>query len=178
MINTPEVDMMYRLRFRKPGVDAWNEGSTFSDEKLTPEAKEMLAERYARQGLETDFERVLEEAGDQMGRGDRRLWPSRINPTTFLSVLLVIGLLVNLVLATTLTHRVDKLAATPEAPRPLSCQAIPTKLILEDPACADKLLRAMNVANVRVLPYGSAVRGIDRDGLARIAMLLPQPNSS
>lgn len=30
------------------------------------------------------------------------------------------------------------------------CMAIPVKLILEDPECADKLLRAMNVTNVRV----------------------------
>lgn len=38
----------------------------------------------------------------------------------------------------------DKLAAVSEAPRPLSCQAIPTKLVLKNPACADQLLWAMN----------------------------------
>ena len=146
---------MYRLRFRKPGVGAWDEGPTFSNEKLTPEAKEMLTERYARQGLETDFERMPEEANEQrMNDGDKRVWPGPITLAGLLSALLVISILANLVLAMTLPHRVDKLAATPEAPRPLSCQAIPTKLILEDPACADKLLRAMNVTNVQVLPVG------------------------
>jgi len=38
------------------------------------------------------------------------------------------------------------------SPPPMApyCQAIPTRLILEDPQCADKLLRAMNVTRVRV----------------------------
>jgi hypothetical protein len=39
------------------------------------------------------------------------------------------------------------------SPSPTSpyCQAVPTRLILEDPQCADKLLRAMNVTKVRIL---------------------------
>ena len=41
---------------------------------------------------------------------------------------------------------------TPPPPTAPYCQAIPTRLILEDPQCADKLLRVMNVTNVRVLP--------------------------
>lgn len=49
---------MYKLLFRKSGDEAWNEGSVFSDDKLTTEAKELLADRYARLGLETRFERV------------------------------------------------------------------------------------------------------------------------
>ena len=32
----------------------------------------------------------------------------------------------------------------------LPCPAIPTRLILEDPVCAQKLLEVMNVTNVRV----------------------------
>lgn len=35
-------------------------------------------------------------------------------------------------------------------PRSLPCAAIPTKLILEDPICAQKLLETMNVTNVRI----------------------------
>ena len=143
---------MYRLLFRKPGADGWDKGPTFSDEKLTPEAKEMLVERYARQGMETDFEKVTEKVCEQeTSHRGRRLPPLRITLCGFLSGLLAVSLLANLVLAMTLSHRVEKLAAIPEAPRSLPCQAIPTKLILEDPACADKLLRAMNVTNVRVV---------------------------
>ena len=36
------------------------------------------------------------------------------------------------------------------SPRAPPCQAIPTRLILEDPQCADKLLRAINETNVRI----------------------------
>ena len=38
----------------------------------------------------------------------------------------------------------------------LPCRAIPTRFILEDPGCAQKLLAAMNVTNIRVstLPAG------------------------
>ena len=41
------------------------------------------------------------------------------------------------------------------APTP-RCTAIPVKLILEDPECADKLLKAMNVTNVRVIARNSS----------------------
>lgn len=37
----------------------------------------------------------------------------------------------------------------------LPCPAIPTRLILEDPGCAQKLLDSMNVTNVRIRPGGS-----------------------
>jgi len=45
------------------------------------------------------------------------------------------------------------------SPTALSCQAIPTRLILEDPECADKLLRAMNVTGVRILPTSAVTSG-------------------
>ncbi len=39
------------------------------------------------------------------------------------------------------------------APPPsLPCGAVPTRLILEDPICAQKLLDSMNVTNVRIQP--------------------------
>ena len=55
---------MYKLLFRKPGDEAWNEGSMFSDAKLTAEAREMLSERYARQGLETKFVQMVTQEGE------------------------------------------------------------------------------------------------------------------
>ena len=61
-----------------------------------------------------------------------------------LSVLTLISVVANMV--TTL-----KLAsALSGAPRSLPCAAVPTRLILEDPSCAQKLLDAMNVTNVRI----------------------------
>ncbi|MBA7657540.1 hypothetical protein ES703_65479 [subsurface metagenome] len=34
----------------------------------------------------------------------------------------------------------------------LPCAALPTRFVLNEPACAQKLLEAMNVSNVRVVP--------------------------
>ena len=56
---------MYKLLFRKPGADAWDEGSLFSDAKLTAEAREMLTERYARDGLDTKFIHSETNRGDE-----------------------------------------------------------------------------------------------------------------
>jgi len=55
---------MYRLLFRKPGADAWDEGMTFSDDQLTPEAIEILVERHAREGLETKLVRLTSPEGE------------------------------------------------------------------------------------------------------------------
>ena len=38
----------------------------------------------------------------------------------------------------------------------LPCAAIPTRYVLEYPECADRLLRAMNVTNVRILARSNA----------------------
>ncbi|MBN1489891.1 MAG: hypothetical protein JXA69_08240 [Phycisphaerae bacterium] len=43
-----------------------------------------------------------------------------------------------------------------------ACSAIPVRLILENPACAGKLLRVMNVTNVRVLPRRSSRSLVER----------------
>lgn len=51
---------MYRLLFRKIGTDTWQEGSMFRDEALTEDAREILADRYARDGLETRLVRLNE----------------------------------------------------------------------------------------------------------------------
>ncbi len=70
--------------------------------------------------------------------------------TTVIVVVLLVSLVTNLLLAVVLLQHLS--ARQPEGqvePVP-RCTAIPTKLILEDPECADKLLRTMNVTNVRV----------------------------
>jgi hypothetical protein len=60
-----EVKYMYRLLFREAGTQIWNEGPTFRDEELTPDAREMLVERHARSGLEAKLERISEDGGDE-----------------------------------------------------------------------------------------------------------------
>ena len=38
---------------------------------------------------------------------------------------------------------------------PLPCKAVPTRFVIEEPECANKLLRSMNVTNVHILPKES-----------------------
>jgi hypothetical protein len=66
---------------------------------------------------------------------------------TMLLVLIILSL-ANLAMTFWLLHQ-DRQPISPLLTAPF-CQAIPTRLILEDPQCADKLLRAMNVTNVRI----------------------------
>ena len=54
---------MYKLLFREVGSENWTEGPAFKDKDLTPDAQEVLVERYARHGLETKLVRMRE--GDE-----------------------------------------------------------------------------------------------------------------
>ena len=62
----------------------------------------------------------------------------------------VVSIVTNLFLAAVLLQHLSASVPERQASPTLRCTAIPVKLILEDPECADKLLRAMNVTNVRV----------------------------
>ena len=50
---------MYKLLFRETGTEKWSEGPEFTDEVLTPDARDILVDRYARYGLETRFEKLM-----------------------------------------------------------------------------------------------------------------------
>ena len=49
---------MYKLLFRETGTENWSDGPEFTDEALTPDARDILVDRYARYGLETRFEKL------------------------------------------------------------------------------------------------------------------------
>ncbi len=89
--------------------------------------------------------------------GDKR-WAFCIT----LLILILVGTLVQAVLTVRLTAGLAASAVSRQAPQALPCGAIPTKLILEDPVCADKLLRAMNVTDVRILPRHAVTSGPPR----------------
>jgi len=65
--------------------------------------------------------------------------------------MLVISVLANLVLGLVLLHYTKTPPPSQESREVLECGAIPIELILGDPACADKLRRALNVTKVRIL---------------------------
>jgi len=67
-------------------------------------------------------------------------------------VLIVLGLPLNTFLLIRVSTQIAELRESNDKRSDLPCAAIPTRFVLDDPECADKLLRAMNVTNVRVLP--------------------------
>jgi hypothetical protein len=76
-----------------------------------------------------------------------------------LQALIFCGVVADLILSLMLWAQVDRLQDTPTARRSLPCEAIPVRFVLDDPLCADKLLKAMNVTNVRVVGRGAPVPG-------------------
>jgi len=67
-------------------------------------------------------------------------------------VLIIVGLLLNTFLLIRVSTQIAEFRESNDKRSDLPCAAIPTRFVLDDPECADKLLRAMNVTNVRVLP--------------------------
>jgi hypothetical protein len=76
-------------------------------------------------------------------------------------LLVILVVIANTMLVLDLRARIASLQqAQPHRPD-LPRAAIPTQLILEDPACAQKLLTVINVTNVRILTDASQLPGLD-----------------
>jgi hypothetical protein len=67
-----------------------------------------------------------------------------------LLVLTLLGLLVNSLLTAHVNAKLEAMAMSRGGSSALPCAAVPTRFVLEEPACAQKLLESMNVTNVRV----------------------------
>ena len=76
---------------------------------------------------------------------------------------MAISLILNTLLLTWVSMQITELRESHDKTSDLPCPAIPTRFVLDDPECADKLLRAMNVTNVRILPRGSSVLQMDEE---------------
>ena len=62
----------------------------------------------------------------------------------------------DLVITVTIAEDMGKVqSAQPQRARGLPCEAIPIRFALDEPDCANKLLRAMNETNVNFLPRRS-----------------------
>ena len=70
------------------------------------------------------------------------------------TTLLILLLLLVLVGATANVMVMLKLRSPQSCDAAPPCAAIPTRFVVEHPDCADKLLRSMNVTNVRVRSAG------------------------
>ena len=76
-----------------------------------------------------------------------------------LQMLILIGVCVDVALSLKISGEMDALRSSMGARRSLPCESIPVRFVLDDPVCADKLLLAMNVTNVRVSPGGTSLPG-------------------
>ena len=90
-----------------------------------------------------------------------------------LAVVLLLALTANILIAVELRALANRPLVCPEPRRSLPCEAVPMRLIYEDPACANTLLRAMNVTNVRILPWGSDVPPVDNQTVVGAADAVP-----
>ena len=79
-----------------------------------------------------------------------------------LQMLILIGVYVDVALSLKLSAKMDALVSLKNR-RSLPCESIPIRFVLDDSVCADKLLLAMNVTNVRVLAKGSRLPRVERD---------------
>ena len=89
---------------------------------------------------------------------DNRCWAWA---TMIMLLLILLGEAGNTLLMLSLRDQLTILQQTQLRRPDLPCAAIPTRLILDDPACAQKLLAAMNVTNVRILTNISQLPGLD-----------------
>ena len=65
----------------------------------------------------------------------------------------IVGLLVtNVLVIAKLALGLERLKSCQHKRESLPCQAVPVSFVMDEPECADKLLRTMNVTNVRILP--------------------------
>jgi len=69
---------------------------------------------------------------------------------TILLVIVVVLLLANIIVSGFLLKQGKAASNVPR--RSLHCEAVPVRFILDEPACADKLLKAMNLTRVKVVP--------------------------
>ena len=89
----------------------------------------------------------------------------RRNKPVWQVVLLVciLGLvLADLLIAMRLAPKIDQIQSCSQKRKSLPCEAIPIKFTMEEPQCANKLLRAMNVTNVNFLPEGALNQLLNR----------------
>lgn len=86
-------------------------------------------------------------------------------------LLILLGSAANILLTLELREQVRSVQQAGPKRSDSSCAAIPPRLILEDPACAQKLLTVINVTNFRVLTNASQLPDLDPAMKGRLAKL-------
>jgi len=79
-----------------------------------------------------------------------------LNRLVILMACVLVLLAVNIFITTRLFLNAKKSPLVLRAREPLPCRAVPTRFVMEEPECANKLLRSMNITNVRILPAATS----------------------
>ena len=75
----------------------------------------------------------------------------------------ILGLVsANLLITMRLALKIDQIQQCSQKRKSLPCEAIPIKFAMEEPRCANRLFRAMNVTNVHILPDGALNQLLNR----------------
>jgi tetratricopeptide (TPR) repeat protein len=117
-----------------------------------------------------EIRQSLEHRLDRLAEREARPFPIRptwidlnaceVRAFLLLLSLLLIGLLVNISLTYQALVAVKNLSASSAQRGSLPCEALPVRFFLDHPTCAEKLLRAMNVTNVRIVENASELSGL------------------
>ena len=103
---------------------------------------------------------------------------TRTGVVIVIAVLILLAVTANVLLTIRLAARIDTRPDCPEPPHYLPCNALPMRLIQEDPTCANKLLQVMNVTNVHILPKGSRLPPLDNETATQMRTGLSHSRSS
>jgi hypothetical protein len=75
---------------------------------------------------------------------------------------LTLAVALNVQLTMELADKIDALPEQTVFKPSLPCGAIPTRFVLDEPVCAQKLIESMNVTNVRILSREAAKAEMER----------------
>ena len=96
---------------------------------------------------------------------------ARINWQVIIILCVLCLLIINTFISAKVVLKLKELQASYPKREQLPCGAVPTRFVIEEPECDDKLLRSMNVTNVRILPVT-----VEDDGKLRRYLKKAMPN--
>jgi hypothetical protein len=104
----------------------------------------------------------------------------RRNPSwqAALAVCIIVLLVVNVLVTLKLRIDIQECQLSSQKREPLPCGAVPTRFVIEEAECANKLLKSMNVTNVRILPAAASDSIWNDEILARYSNKLISDNYS
>ena len=74
-----------------------------------------------------------------------------LNSQIAVTICILVLLVINMVMMAKLLMNIQQSPLYSEHHDALPCRALPARFVIEEPECADKLLRLMNITNIHIL---------------------------